>query len=73
MCIFLCTVIPLGLVVVVAVEVSLPAEVIVVGDKKPLPPGVSKVSPLKDERVIWAVNVCLLQPFCTCLLTYILH
>lgn len=56
-----------------AVEVSLPAEVITVGDKKPLPPGVSKVSPLKDESVIWAVNVCLLQSFCTCLLTYIQH
>ena len=52
---------------------SLAAEVIAVGDKKPLPPGVSEVSPLKDESVIWAVNMCLLQPFCKCLLTYLLH
>lgn len=39
MCVFLCAVIPLELVVVAAVEVSQPAEVIAVGGREPLPPG----------------------------------
>lgn len=39
---------------------SVAAEVIAGGDEKPLPSAVSEVSPLKDESIIWAVNMCLL-------------